>query len=260
MFFAKPGEYEAAGLYSLEHLILLILTIVAIIVAVKFTKNKNKEQVRKIIQIVTVFIWILEIIKITFNLIIGNANKPNTYIPLYFCSIILYAGILSGFCRGKLKRTGDIFLATGSLVAGIIFLICPNTSLSTYPIWHYISIQSFILHGSMIYLGILVNITGYVEVKSKDIIYYSSLMLFVSLIALVYNNIYDSNLMFISKDFPGTPIHIFYNITGNMFTFFMIIIQATLPFYIVFLALEVLQIIKEKIKLLYIQDVPHLNE
>ena len=231
MLFAKPGEYEATGLYSIGHLILFLITVIAIVVAINFTKNKRDKQVKKIIQIVTVFIWILEIIKIVFNLAIGNGDNPNNYVPLYFCSMILYAGIFSGFCKGKLKKIGDVFIATGGLVAGIIFIACPSTSLPTYPIWHFISIQSFILHGSMIYLGLLVNITHYVDIKAKDFLYYAGVMLVFSFIALIFNNIFDSNLMFISKDFPGTPIHILYEISGGWFTFWMIILQATVPFY-----------------------------
>lgn len=240
MFLAKPGEYEATGLYSIGHLILLILTIIGIIIALKFTKNKREEEVTKIIKNVTIFIWILEIVKIIFNLLVGNSSNPNTYIPLYFCSIILYAGILSGFCKGTLKQIGDVFIATGSLIAGMCFLICPNTSLSTYPIFHYISIQSFILHGAMIYLGLLVNITGYVKIEAKDIIYYAGLMLLVSVIAYVFNKCTGSNLMFISKDFPGTPIHILYDLSGSWFTFWMIALQATIPFYVVYVILKII--------------------
>jgi len=40
--------------------------------------------------------------------------------------------------------------------------------------------------------------------------------------------------MFISKDFPGTPIHIIYKFTGPLFTFVMSVGQMTLPFYIVY--------------------------
>ena len=234
MFLARPGEYEACGMYTMGHLILLIITAIGIGIALNFTRNKEKEEVERIIRNITVLLWTLEIIKIIFNLWAGNASNPNTYIPLYFCSMILYAGILSGFCKGKLKHIGDIFIATGGMIAGIIFLLSPNTSLTTYPIFHYISIQSFVLHGAMMYLGILVNITHYVEVKSKDIIYYAGLMLFISVIAYVFNLIFDSNLMFISKKFPGTPIEILYNISGILFTPIMVILQATGPFYIVY--------------------------
>ena len=95
MFFARPGEYEACGMYTIGHFVLLIITVIIILIALKFTKNKNKDTIIKIIRNITIFLWILEIIKIIFNLMIGNASNPNTYIPLYFCSLILYAGILS---------------------------------------------------------------------------------------------------------------------------------------------------------------------
>jgi len=234
MFFARPGEYEACGMYTIGHLILLLITILSILIALKFTQNKNKEQILKEIRIITVFLWVLEIIKIVFNLSVGNASNPNTYVPLYFCSMILYAGIFSGFCKGKLKHVGDVFIATGGMIAGIIFLLSPNTSLTMYPIFHYISIQSFILHGAMVYLGVLLNITNYIDVKGKDIIYYSGLMLIISGIAYIFNLIFESNLMFISYNFPGTPIEILYNISGRLFTPIMVILQATGPFYVVY--------------------------
>lgn len=233
MFFAKPGEYEKAGLYSIGHFILLSFTIVCVIIAVKYTKNKSKEQVIKIIRNITIFMWVLEMIKIVFNLAIGNAKNPNTYVPLYFCSLMLYAGIFSGFCKGVLKHIGDVFMATGGLVAGLVFLLIPYTSLSIYPLNHFISIQSFLLHGSMIYLGILVNVTGYVKIEKIDIIYYSSLIILISVIAYIVNINFDSNLMFISKDYPGTPIHWLYAISGKFFTISMILIQAIIPFYLV---------------------------
>ncbi|MCI9063301.1 MAG: YwaF family protein, partial [Clostridia bacterium] len=138
------------------------------------------------------------------------------------------------FCKNILKHIGDVFLATGGMIAGIMFLLCPNTSLTTYPIFHYISLQSFILHGAMVYLGILVNITDYIEIRSKDIIYYAGLTLILCVIAYIFNTIFDSNLMFISKDFPGTPMSILYSISSRLFTPIMIVLQATVPFYIVY--------------------------
>ena len=234
MFLARPGDYEACGMYTIGHLILLLITVIGIFIALKFTKNNSKEQILKEIKVITIFLWVLEIIKIVFNLIVGNASNPNTYVPLYFCSMILYAGIFSGFCKGKLKHIGDVFIATGGMIAGILFLLSPNTSLTMYPIFHYISIQSFILHGAMVYLGVLLNITNYIDVKVRDIIYYSGLMLIISGIAYVFNIIFECNLMFISYNFPGTPIEFLYNISGKLFTPIMILLQATGPFYVVY--------------------------
>ena len=246
MFFSKSNEFEACGMFSIGHLILLISTILLISVALYFSRNMNKEQIKKTIKCITIVMWVLEIIKIIFNIIIGNISNPNTYIPLYFCSLILYAGILSSFCKGKLKRVGDVFLSTGGIIAGICFLVYPSTSITIYPIFHYISLQSFILHGAMIYLGILMNIKNYIDLEMKDIKYYFILIVIISVIAYIFNLVFDSNLMFISKNFPGTIIELIYNNTGILFPFVMILIQATLPFLVIYFIKNI--ILKQKNK------------
>ena len=243
MFFAKPGEYKPCGLFSLQHIILLAVTILIIIVALKLTKTNKKENIRKIIMGITIFCWIMEIIKIVFNLKIGNVHNVNTYIPLYYCSILLYAGILSSFRKGKVKRTGDVFLATGAFVGGSIFLLFPTTSLPTYPIFHYISLQSFLYHGCMVYLSLLILKTKYIELEKKDAIYYFILILIISIIALIINNIFGSNLMFISQNFPNTFVNVIYVAFGKLFTPVMILGQATLPFWFVY---EITNLIKKE--------------
>ena len=233
MLFSKPGEYEACGIFTIDHFFILIISIIGIILALRKSRKMNKEQIKSTIISTTILLWILEIIKIIFNFIIGNIKSPNNYIPLYFCSLILYAGLFSGFGKGKLKHVGDVFIETGGIVAGICFLIFPITSLTIYPVFHFISIQSFILHSCMVYLGLLVNIRKYVVIKKQDFKYYFALIVIISIIAYIFNCIFDSNLMFISKNYPGTPIETIYNLTGNAYTFVAIIAQATIPFYLI---------------------------
>ena len=141
---------------------------------------------------------------------------------------------MSSYGKGKVERAGDVFLSTGGIIGGIIFIIFPTTSLPTYPMFHFLSIHSFFFHGIILYLGLLMNILNYIELKIKDIWYFSGLIGIICAIAFVMNNLFDSNLMFISKDFPGTPLTILYHLTGKFFTPIMIIIQMTLPFLIVY--------------------------
>lgn len=234
MFFSKSGEYSACGIFTIGHLILLIITILCIMLALKFTKNSSKENVKKIIKKCTVIVWILEIIIISFKLKTGNIKNVNEYVPLYYCSLLLYAGAFSSFGKGKIKKIGDVFLATGGIIGGTVFLILPTTSLPSYPIFHLVSIHSFLFHGIMLYLGILILKTNYIKLEKNDIKYYAILVGAICAIAYVVNKIFDSNLMFISKNFPGTPLELIYNITGPLYPLFMIAVQITLPFYIVF--------------------------
>lgn len=234
MFFARPGEFAPCGIFTANHFKLIIITILFIIIALKFTINKSKEKVHQIIRNVTIVMWLLEVVRIVFTLKYNSLKDVNTYLPLYYCSLLLYAGLLSSFAKGKLKRVGDVFLATGGIVGGIVFMIMPTTSLPTYPAWHFISIHSFLFHGTMVYLGLLINITNYIELNASDITYFAGLVGIICVVAYIINKIFDSNLMFISKNFPDNPIEIIYNLTGPLFTPIMCIGQMTLPFYIVY--------------------------
>ena len=86
----------------------------------------------------------------------------------------------------------------------------------------------------MLYLGILVNITNYIKIEISDIKYYASLVMVISIISYIVNNILGTNFMFISKNFQNIPVEIVYNVTGKFFTFIMILIQTIGPFYVIY--------------------------
>ena len=233
MFFAKSGVYNPCGIYNLKHLIIAIVTFTIIAIAVKNTKAKRSEDIKKIIKTATIVVWVLEILKIIFMFVTGQ-GRPNKVIPLYYCSLLLYTGLMSSFGKGIIKKIGDVFLATGGIIGGIVFIICPTTSLPEYPIFHFISLHSFFFHGTMIYLGLIIYKFKYIDVKFEDIKYYASLIFAICMIAYGVNRVFGSNLMFISQDFPGNPISVLYNNTGIFFSPIMILLQMTLPFLMVY--------------------------
>ena len=246
MFLSKPGEYEACGMFTVKHLILFIATCLLILVAVKSTKITEKEDIRKIIRRLTIVIWILEIIKLVYNIATGKGSEINKMVPLYYCSLFLYSGLLSSYGKGFLKRMGDVFLATGGIVGGLVFLVLPTTSLPEYPMFHFISIHSFFYHGAMIYLGIIINKYKYIDLKLSDLKYYALLIAIVCLGAYFLNEKYGSNLMFISRDFPGTILSALYNGTGKLYTPLSCLVQMTMPFLFIFSVVKVTDIVRKK--------------
>ena len=245
--FSKIGKFKPCGIFTKGHFILIVLTISSIILALKKTIIKSKEEVYKIIKRLTVIMCILEVIRIIYSISQNSLYEVNTYMPLYYCSMLLYAGLLSSFGKEKLKRMGDVFLATGCIIGGIVFIIYPSTSLLSYPAFHFLSIHSFLFHGVMIYLGILVNKTEYIKLKKEDIKYFAILVGIMCILALIVNNIFDSNLMFISQNFCGTPIEILYKMTNGSFLFSLImsIGQMTIPFYLTFYVIKFKEYYKE---------------
>ena len=129
---------------------------------------------------------------------------------------------------------GDVFLATGGIIGGLVFIVLPTTSLPSYPMLHMVSLHSFLFHGTMIYLGVLINITNYIKLQLSDIKYFATLVGCICILAYIINKKFGSNLMFISQNFPGMPIEIIYNMTGRYFTLVMSLGQMVLPFYIIY--------------------------
>ena len=234
ILFARAEEYEPCGIFSMDHIKLIGITVLGLIIALRKKVDKTKNEVEKIIKRCTIILWLMEIVIISSKLYTGSIRDIGNYVPLYYCSLLLYAGLLSSFAKGKLKRMGDVFLATGGIIGGIIFIIFPTTSLPTYPMLHIVSLHSFLFHGMMVYLGILINKTHYIELEKNDIKYYATLVGIVCILAYIVNRIFDSNLMFISKNFPGTPIEILYNISGPFYSVVASVGQMTLPFYIIY--------------------------
>ncbi len=234
LFFAKIGEFNSCGVFTLGHLALFLVTVFLIYAALKFTKKRSKSEIKKNIRIIVCAMWVLEIFRIGYKLYCGDLLFLESYMPLFFCSIFLYSGLFSAFGEGKLQRAGDVVLSTGSFLGGVVFLIYPATSLPDYPAFHYVSIHSFLYHGCMVYVGILMLVTKYVKLKNTDIWIYAVSVLILCFVALLVNFCFDCNLMFISKAFPGVAGQVIFNATGVFYTPLMIVIHAFLPFYFVY--------------------------
>ena len=97
--FAKQGEYEPCGIFTKEHFLLILLTIIGIKISLKKTINKTHKEIKQIIKKCTIAMWIFEVIIILFKIITGGIKNLNNYVPLYYCSLLLYAGLLSSFAK-----------------------------------------------------------------------------------------------------------------------------------------------------------------
>ena len=253
MFFCVPYAYPPAGLFSLGHLCLFLLSAAGVAVALFFSRSMEEPAIRRTVRVLTVVLWIMEIGKILFVLLVTGSRNPNDFVPLYYCSLVLYAGLLSSLPEGKLRRAGDCFLATAGLVGGAAFLISPTSTLLQYPAFHVLSLHSFFLHGAMVYLGLLLLIRGVYRPVFRDILYPATLISIVCALALLFNLVYDrangvavANLMFLSHNTPGTPLAWIWRATGRFYTPFMWIVQAYGSFLPAFWATALFRKIKHR--------------
>lgn len=223
-FFSKDLG-EPAGIFSIEHLIFLGICLVLIFLALLATKNLNPKKIDRIILIIAILVTLLEIAKIVWNYQAGRRSKGVLY-PLYYCSIFIYAALLAGFGKRKVKEAGYAFLAYGGLLAGPAFLVYPVTSLAFIKLFHFLSFHSMIYHSLMFYVGLLLLVRGY-KITKSGVIGYFVLTFLCCLLAFVINKIDgSSNLMFIMKPIASfKPLVWVYNFNYKLYPLFFSVLQ-----------------------------------
>lgn len=234
-FFSPQSASRPSGLFNPAHLIYIIVTLTAVFTALYLTRRISESHCLTVIRVVAVTLLVIEAIKIIFVLCTSGRSDLNSYVPLYFCSIEIYAAMLAAFAAGRLKRIGEVFMMTGGVIGGIFFIAYPLSSLSFYPAAHLISLQSFVFHGIMLYVGLLMLMSGYRKLRARDIGFYAIAVFAVSVVALIFNLSLGTNFMFISQNYPGTFIEPIYNaLPLPIFTVLAVAAQATLPFLLCF--------------------------
>lgn len=245
MGFFSSDESNPCGLYNLEHLIVILICFALIFALIIITIRLPKESIEKIIKIIAILIFTLEILKIIWNIANGRSEKLDTFLPLYFCSLFIYALIAASFFKGKAKEAGLIFLFYGGIVGGTAFLIYPSTSLLIFPMWHFLTIHSMIYHSLMIYVGLIIVLKGIFVPNRKYFIPYFIFTTIFCLIALIINYIFPgNNLMFVKEPLKGTILVLIGKISGIFYPAVIIIGQNAGTFAVSHFGYELIMKIK----------------
>lgn len=158
----------------------------------------------------------------------------NTWLPISFCSIFIYALWLSGYGKGKWKETAEAFIAGVSIVAGATCLLFPSTSLTIYPTWHYLCMYSMLFHTLMVYMGILYLFKLEIKLEKSKFNKFTKIYCFFAVIAIYLNTFYGSNLMLLKKPFkiPVPFLHELFASEPWLYTIVVFLVYLYVPYYI----------------------------
>ncbi|MBR1867922.1 MAG: YwaF family protein [Clostridia bacterium] len=210
MFFAPKGKYSACGMFSAEHIIALVVCIALIILALYFSRHITADELRKVCVVFAVFFTVTEIIKIFYHLYWGYYNI-DSWFPLSFCGLFIYALWICGFGKGVVREAAQSYITCGAFFAGLAFLVIPATSLMSFPIFHYQCVYSLIFHSTMVYMSVMFMKNKVVKFNLRHLKLFMLYYGFFAVIALIMNFIFDSNLMLIMNPY-NIPFKFFYDI------------------------------------------------
>lgn len=230
MFFAPKDVYAPCGVYTPEHFVASLICFLSIALSVLSARRAKLDRIYFAIRILAPVLAVLELIKIGHNFYWGYTNI-DSWVPLSFCSLFIYASYLSGYGKGELRELGDSFMVIGGIVAGVVFVCMPTTSLTMYPLFHFQSLYSLLFHSLMIIFGILLFIGGVRPTKRRwrD---YSIYFLSFALVALAINTVAGSNLMLLREPYK-IPIDFLHQLQQRMpflYTLLGVITHLVVPY------------------------------
>lgn len=149
---------DHGGLAQYLYLAISVVLLVALTVALRKTP---RERVRRIIGVLGIFLTALYIGKTTwesyYDITLSGAFNTGL-LPFDTCSLIMPAGILAGFGRGRIQRMAACWIATGGMVGGIGTMLFLN-AFYYYPFFSFGALYSMLWHFLMVLMGLLVLVT-----------------------------------------------------------------------------------------------------
>lgn len=266
-FFCKENEYEPVGMFSVGHIVTLIIFLLIVAFCAYKCRKIGKDKAIFLTKIIAIVVTVLEIIKITIAFINGEGDKLDHWLPLYFCSMFIYAAWLAGYAKGKIADLGRAFVGTGGIIAGLSFLIFPTTSFTMYPLFHYFCMYSMVYHSLMVFLGITYLLNGVVKIDKKSFIDYVIFCSVLNILAIIVNSIpiyihvdnvptsgynypypYYTNFMFLKRA-GNIPVKILCDISDKVpviFTILMFIICIFGTYFLIWLVVTIIEKIRGK--------------
>ncbi len=246
MFFAGAKEYPAAGLFSVGHLLMIIVCGLLLALLIRLTILKKLKEPIKIIQIVSIIVLVLEIGKIIWGTSVGRYSDWYDYLPLWFCSLFIPISLIAGFGKGKIQYIALTFLFYGGIVGGLTYLVFPTTSIGRYPVFHFITFHSMFYHVLMIYIGFFVIYYQFIKPSMKDLKWYLVITTVFCIVSYITNYYLDTNYMFLSNYSNNPVLKILYETTGRFYPLVITIGQNIGTFMISLAGYKLIESIRNK--------------
>lgn len=161
--FLPPTDKLAGTLFTPLHFLFASLLLIAILLlAIRVSKMQEKT-IRVIFGVLWGILVILEVTKIVWETYAGKTVnfEWGGVLPLYPCSIFMYAMPLAIFGRGKVRYAGCGYVCTLGILGGAINFLYPANILSNYSCISFAGFHTFFYHGSILFCALVMLRSGY---------------------------------------------------------------------------------------------------
>jgi hypothetical protein len=191
--FLPSADKMPGTMFTPLHFLFSACCVVLVVALALFAAKKNERIIKKIFLGVWIAVLVFEIAKTVWETFTGARVyfELNGFLPLYPCSIYLYAMPFALFGKGMWRRAGAGYMCTLGLIGGTINFVYPATILGNYSCISFAGFHTFFYHGSMVFIALVMLLSGYHSyrgvTKATDLLVPAIPFLLVSVIANLVN-------------------------------------------------------------------------
>lgn len=236
-----PDPREAEGFFSPAHLLfvsaMLLITVTVALLTAKKRRGKGREERLHPLKYAAVIMLFCESLKAVILCTRGRGlSELRGILPLFLCSVMLFALPLAAFARGRVREAAlDFSLCFGPLCAVAGTYLAANIFSS--PILSFDVLVSVATHCISGFAGVYIGAAGLAGMKPQDRPVTALILLLFEAAALIVDIIqletpYQSNYMFFTTP-DGTPFSILEAAAGGTGPLYTLLVALTYFAYLI---------------------------
>ena len=166
--FLPPANRLAGTLFTPLHFGFSAIVLLVILACAHAISKKSEKTVRTVFALLWAIAVIFEIVKIVWETYAGKTVdfEWGGVLPLYPCSIFMYAMPLAIWGKGDVRYMGCGYVCSLGLLGAAINFVYPANVLGRYSCLSFAGIHTFFFHGLMLFTAIVMLRTGYHSYKT----------------------------------------------------------------------------------------------
>ncbi|MBP3396899.1 MAG: YwaF family protein [Clostridia bacterium] len=171
--FLPPASEIAGTLFTPLHFICAGILLVLLVTTAVWVAKRREKTIRTVFLVIWLATLILEPTKIVWETLSGASHnfEWGGILPLYPCSIFMYAMPFVIFGRGRLRYMGCGYVCTLGLLGAAVNFFYPANILSNYSCLSFAGFHTFFFHGAILFCALVMLISGYHSYKSAKTVW-----------------------------------------------------------------------------------------
>lgn len=168
--FLPPASELAGTMFTPLHFIFAGIVLAIVIIGALVLAKKSEKTIRITFGVIWAYAVVFEVVKIVWETYAGTDVyfEAGGVLPLYPCSIFMYAMPLAIFGKEIVRYMGYGYVCTLGVLGGAINFFYPANILSHYSCISFAGFHTFFYHGALLFCAIVMLRSGYHSFKKAS--------------------------------------------------------------------------------------------